>query len=242
MSNCVYLCIFISIPPFILLGDHTKDLETLAQGVISVSKLFSKLIDHDIIGRQLEPPFEVSIENKSKLIDWIKGNHFTAYHWACTCQAGINGRVADEHFRIRTTSSSFINNSNNSSNNSNSNSNSNSNNTIERGVANIDAGAQGDVAGNIRYTGVIRNLLVGSAASLPELSEGNPHLTVTAFAIALSDQMAKNRARRDGSSLSSNGKMKTVEEEELREVFDARHQLHQYNNAKDIKHGKVTPI
>jgi choline dehydrogenase-like flavoprotein len=128
-------------------GDHRNDLETMAQGVFAVTDILKELVNKNIIGKQLEPPFEVNIENRNQLIDWIKMNHFTVYHWACTCQSGIHGRVADEHFRIR------VNNDN-----------------------------------------VVSNLRVGSAASLPELCEANPHLTVTAFAIALADEIARNKA------------------------------------------------
>jgi len=134
----------------IVQGNHHKDIETMAQGVYAVTDLLKDLINNKIIGKQLEPPFVVNLDNKDKLIDWIKKNHFTVYHWACTCQAGISGRVADEQFRVR------INNNNNSNN-------------------------------------VISNLRVGSAASLPELCEANPHLTITAFAIGLADSIAKSK-------------------------------------------------
>ena len=133
----------------VLQGDHSHDIETMAQGVLSVTKLMRPLIDANIIGRQLQPPFEIKAENKHDLLEWIKSNHFTVYHWACTCQSGINGRVADEQFRVRRNKNE-----------------------------------------------VIHNLRVGSAASLPELSEANPHLTVAAFAVALADAMALSLSQR----------------------------------------------
>lgn len=128
-------------------GDHRKDLETMAQGVYAVTDILKELVAKNIIGKQLEPPFEVSIENKDLLLEWIKKNHFTVYHWACTCQSGKHGRVADEHFRIR---------------------------------------VNDDI--------IIPNLRVGSAASLPELCEANPHLTITAFAIGLAQEIAHDKA------------------------------------------------
>lgn len=131
----------------IVQGNHHKDIETMAQGVYAVTDLLKDLVNNKIIGKQLEPPFVVNIENKDKLIDWIKKNHFTVYHWACTCQAGTSGRVADEQFRVRV-----------------------NNNTV------------------------VSNLRVGSAASLPELCEANPHLTITAFAIGLADEIAKSKS------------------------------------------------
>ena len=128
----------------IIQGNHSNDIETLAQGVFAVTDLFQNhLVSKGIIGKQIEPSFEINVANKDKVIDWIRQNHFTVYHWACTTQSGIHGKVADEHFRIR----------------------------------------------NNKKT--ISNLRVGSAAALPELSEANPHLTITAFAIALAEDIAK---------------------------------------------------
>ena len=128
----------------IIQGNHSNDLETLAQGVYAVTEMFHHhLVSKGIIGKQIEPPFEINITNKDKLLDWIRQNHFTVYHWACTTQAGIHGKVADEHFRVRNNKE------------------------------------------------IISNLRVGSAAALPELSEANPHLTITAFAVALAEEVAK---------------------------------------------------
>ena len=45
---------------------------------------------------------------------------------------------------------------------------------------------------------VIPNLRVGSAASLPELCEANPHLTITAFAVGLAQEIAHNKALSNG--------------------------------------------
>ena len=42
-------------------------------------------------------------------------------------------------------------------------------------------------------SGVIDNLFVGSAASLPEITEPNPHLTITAFSVALAEELLKSR-------------------------------------------------
>lgn len=134
-------------------GNHRRDLETIAQGVYSVANLFEKLKQDGIVGQQLEPPFPVTAENKEILLDWIKENHYTVFHWACTCQAGMYGRVADEHFRLRS-----------------------------------------NIHSNPNAKGVVRNLYMGSAAALPELSENNPHLTISAFSIALAEEIAKSHA------------------------------------------------
>ena len=130
-------------------GDHRRDLETIAQGVYSIAHLFSFLEKDGVIGRQLEPQFPITADNRERLIEWIKENHYTVFHWACTCQAGLRGRVADEHFRLRNRASPL---------------------------------------------GVVPNLFIGSAASLPEVSEANPHLTISAFAVALAQTLARSTA------------------------------------------------
>ena len=166
-------------------GDHRKDLETIAQGVFSVTKLFQRLYYDGIVGPQLEPPFEVNEGNKDKLIDWIMENHYTVFHWACTCQAGMNGRVADSQFRLRST------------------------------------GAKKNNAGT-----VVRNLYVGSAASLPELSENNPHLTITAFAVALAEVLAKDLAAQNNRDYT---RMRMLE------CTRASHELKIHRTAYDLK-------
>jgi len=45
---------------------------------------------------------------------------------------------------------------------------------------------------------VVRNLRVGSGASLPEITEANPHLTITSFAVALAYDMLKEQCARAG--------------------------------------------
>ena len=117
-------------------SEQTADLETLARAVYKTLSLFETLQKHGMVGKQLLPPppcltpQEIlspaawSEQQHQHLIDWIRENHWTVFHWACTCQAGLHGRVADEHFRLR-------------------------------------AGP----------TSVVSNLRIGSAASLPELSE-----------------------------------------------------------------------
>jgi len=115
-------------------SEQTADLETLARGVYKTLSLFETLQRHGMVGKQLQPPpfltpisaAAVSEQHHRHLIDWIRDNHWTVFHWACTCQAGLHGRVADEQFRLR------------------------------RGPC---------------YPGVVGNLRIGSAASLPELSE-----------------------------------------------------------------------
>ena len=153
-----------------------------------MSHIFQKLVDKKIIGKQIAPDFEISIQNKDKLIDWIRGNHFTVYHWACTCHSGVNGRVADEHFRLK----------------------------LGPGLIGVE---------EQKSAGVISNLFVGSAACLPELSEANPHLTVTSFAIALAEELARSHA--------SNNNLKFVEP---RELTIARSQLHEKRIGNNSDH------
>lgn len=129
-------------------GDHTKDIQALADGVYHLSALVEPLIEQGLVGPKIYPPFDLSCENHQKLLDWIKMNHWTVYHWASTAQCGKHGRVADEFFRVRCGPNT-----------------------------------------------IIDNLLVGSAACLPELSEANPHLTVTAFAIALAEEMYRRSCK-----------------------------------------------
>ena len=132
-------------------GDHSRDVEAMAHAAFDITRLFNPLVEKGIIGQQLYPPFEITEGNKEALLEWIRLNHWTVYHWACTCQAGLHGRVADELFRVR-----------------------------------------------IGSSGVIENLCVGSCASLPQLSEANPHLTVSAFAIALAEELYRSRCERLG--------------------------------------------
>ena len=42
---------------------------------------------------------------------------------------------------------------------------------------------------------MIENLFIGSAASLPELCEPNPHLTISAFAVALAEELFQYQCR-----------------------------------------------
>lgn len=112
------------------------------------------------MGPRLEPPFPVTPENSAELVAWIWENHSTVFHWACTCQAAVQGRVADAHFRVKDTS---------------------------------NKASKGSGDGEDRVVG---NLLVGSAASLPELPDANPHLTVTAFSVALAEELVRTQAQR----------------------------------------------
>ena len=130
-------------------SEQTADLETLARGVYKTLALFETLQKHGMVGKQLQPPLfpfpisqvqespttsVLSEHNHRHLIDWIRENHWTVFHWACTCQAGLHGRVADEQFRLRT---------------------------------------------GPYYPAVVNNLRIGSAASLPELSEvSNYHYSI----------------------------------------------------------------
>jgi hypothetical protein len=132
-------------------AEQTADWEAMAKGVLSSIAVMEHLRAQGIVGKRLEPVFDPAAD---QLVAWIRENHFSAFHWGCTCQAGVNGRVADEHFRVRDTQS-----------------------TTKEGS-------------------VVRNLLVGSAASLPELPDANPHLTITAFSVALAEELVTVQAQR----------------------------------------------
>jgi hypothetical protein len=122
----------------------------MAKGVLSSIAVLDHLSAQGVVGKRLEPAFDP--KDPVQLVEWVRENHFTVFHWACTCQAGIKGRVADEHFRVRDTQAAT--------------------------------------------PSVIRNLLVGSAASLPELPDANPHLTITAFSVALAEELVTAQAQR----------------------------------------------
>jgi hypothetical protein len=141
-------------------AEQTADWEAMAKGVLSSIAVMEHLRAQGIVGKRLEPAFDPAPE---QLVAWIRENHFSAFHWGCTCQAGVQGRVADEHFRVRDTT-----------------------------VVPFSSKA-GSAA---KESAVVRNLLVGSAASLPELPDANPHLTVTAFSVALAEELVTAQARR----------------------------------------------
>jgi hypothetical protein len=138
--------------------EQTSDYEALGQGVLATVRMMDDMQRKGLVGRRLEPPGEVlpiaggNLSSATvtpaiagSLHSWIRENHFTVFHWACTCQAGVHGRVADEQFRVRGTSGT-----------------------------------------------VIPNLRVGSAACLPEMTDANPHLTISAFAFALAEAIIRN--------------------------------------------------
>jgi hypothetical protein len=131
-----------------------------------------------VVGRRLAPPYEVLNSgplDSQKLVEWVRENHFTAYHWASTCQAGVQGRVADQRFRVRDSTGR--------------NAGTKSHTTSAVSPECVEQG---------RYEGVVYNLLVGSAASLPELPDANPHLTITAFSVALAEELVRVQAARRG--------------------------------------------
>ena len=72
----------------------------MAQGMYALTGAFEKLREEGVVGKQLEPPFPIIPENKDRLCEWIKRNHWTVFHWACSTQAGRNGRVANENFHV----------------------------------------------------------------------------------------------------------------------------------------------
>lgn len=81
-------------------GDHRRDIQAMAQGMYALTGAFEKLREKGVVGKQLEPPFPIIPENKDRLCEWIKRNHWTVFHWACSTQAGRNGRVANENFHV----------------------------------------------------------------------------------------------------------------------------------------------
>lgn len=131
-------------------AEQRQDWETMAQGVFAAVRMFDHLQARGVVGKRLEPPFEVSAANSEELVQWIRENHFTVFHWACTCKAGTNGTVADAQFRVR----------------------------------------------NIQQNSTVNNLRVGSAASLPDMPDANPHLSITAFSFALAEELVRTQATR----------------------------------------------
>lgn len=152
-------------------AEQEADWAAIAKGVLSAIQLMERLRAQGLVGRRLEPDFE-ELEPR-RLLEWVRENHFTAFHWASTCQAGVRGRVADQRFRVRDTA-----------------------------VAPTAVIAEGEVSRRESeggaYKGVVRNLLVGSAAALPELPDANLHLTVTAFSVALAEELVRAQAARRG--------------------------------------------
>jgi len=134
-------------------AEQRQDWETLAQGVYATVRMFEYLQSRGVVGQRLEPSIDLSLSNSEELVQWIRENHFTVFHWACTCKAGVNGAVADAHFRVRHS---------------------------------LPTSPEG----------VVANLRVGSAACLPDMPDANPHLTITAFAFALAEELARTQATR----------------------------------------------
>jgi hypothetical protein len=175
-------------------AEQHLDWQALAQGVYATVHMMERLRAAGIVGERLQPPAEVfpahppiacssssSDVNSDLLVDWIRENHSTVFHWGCTCQAGVQGRVADELFRLRArqpptggAAAALAQSHANAT-------------TKTKTKAEAEAETSSDL---------VRNLRVGSAAALPELPDGNPHLTVTAFAMALAKELARTQANR----------------------------------------------
>lgn len=148
-------------------AEQRQDWETMAQGVYAAVRMFDHLQARGVVGKRLEPPFEVSASNSEELVQWIRENHFTVFHWACTCKAGLNGTVADAHFRVRNT---------------------------ERDTT-------------------VGNLRVGSAASLPDMPDANPHLSITAFSFALAEELVRTQAERQHTLFKSPMELRKAEQD-----------------------------
>lgn len=144
--------------------DQREDWEVIAKGIQQMEKVFAQAQKDNLVGKRLLPPPEVNMNDLQDVTEYVKENHFTVFHWACTTRAGKNPEIAaaDEHFRIRKSLSSCLGESTNS-------------------CSKKDSKPE-----------VICNLRVGSAASLPELSEANPHLSIGAFSFALAHEMVKS--------------------------------------------------
>ena len=140
--------------------DQSQDYEAMARGIQRVGGMFEALQQAGLCGARVEPPPEISLDNKPALMQWIKESHGTVFHWASTCKAGVTGDVADERFRVR---------------------------SVPLAVAKDTARY------NLGSSATIGNLFLGSAAALPEIPEGNPHLSVTAFSVALAHEMLKDK-------------------------------------------------
>jgi choline dehydrogenase-like flavoprotein len=158
-------------------AEQTRDMLALYNGLTRTADVCKQLQRAGLAGERIVPPPEIDlgdVESKSAVIEWIRDNHFTVYHWACTCTAGVQGRVADKSFRLLRK-------------------NSTTGKEVTENVA-ADLGA-------VAKENVVKNMFIGSAASLPTLPEANPHLTISAFSFALADSMHKERCRQLGVSL-----------------------------------------
>lgn len=172
-------------------AEQFRDIEALYKGIVKASLYCEKLQMDGLAGERIRPPLTLDLNDKSMMLDWIRENHYTVFHWACTCTAGINGRVADSKFRV---------------------------------LRKIPGGYEKS------NPAVINNLFVGSGAALPDLPEANPHLTISAFAIALADVMYAETCRQHGSE--------PVEPIELRW---AREMLHRNGALTGIRPGLEYP-
>lgn len=178
--------------------EQLLDMQALARGVRKSIKLCEVLKESGLCGNRVSPPLEIDINSMSQLTAWCRENHWTVFHWCSSCRAGLNGTVADERFRVKRGLP-----------------------IAERGIegeavigaidsssgSSKSSSSSGDSSGGVsRICGsagheVISNLYVGSAACLPEIPEGNPHLTVTAFSVALAQELLQSHSCRQGRCL-----------------------------------------
>lgn len=79
------------------------DWELMARGVQRMEKVFAQAQKDRLVGQRLLPPMEVNLQDLAVLTDYVKENHFTVFHWACTTRAGKDAHdaAADEAFRVR---------------------------------------------------------------------------------------------------------------------------------------------
>ena len=92
--------------------ESEKDKAVFLAGVREMISLFDVLKQSNLVGERIAPKKStlkekgVDLLNDEELWNWISENKGTAYHWLCTCKAGVaglveSGSVADETFRLR---------------------------------------------------------------------------------------------------------------------------------------------
>jgi len=132
--------------------EQISDFQAMAKAVIKTVSWFEVLKEHSIVGKRIQPPLSVDLDNPKDLDVWLRENMGTVFHWMSTCKAGMNSdSVADNRFIVR------------------------------------------------NKDGYIKNLRLGSGAVLPEITEANPHITISTFSVALAHQLISEKCLRHNS-------------------------------------------